>query len=374
MEEYRRIRAEAGKSEGFTDREFANRMLDSAERTKQLTVNAQALGIQLGTVLLPTVNDLLGKAAAMAGRVGDWSQRHPALTKAVVLLAVGLTALLGAAALLTLGYAAMMGPMALFGALSTATGIAMLPLIGIVLGVVAAVALLAYGAYQIYQNWDAIAGWFGGLWSRIKAFFNSGIANIAATILNWSPLGLFYQAFAGVMSWFGVSMPAKFSDFGRMLITGLINGITGMLSALKSTIVNAAGSAAAWFKSKLGIRSPSRVFMGFGGFMMQGLERGIDRGSGGPLDRITRLSRELGGAMALGAATPTLAAGLPPPGTAPGLAGGAPSTRTYNITINAGGGDPQDIAEAVRKVIDDIDRQDRAAAYSSFADRPDWEV
>lgn len=375
MDEYRRIREEAGKAGGTTDRDFVERMRDSAERTKQLTVNAQTLGIQLGTVLLPTVNDLLGKAAAMAGRLGDWSQRHPALTKGIVLLAVALTALLGAAALLTLGYAAMMGPMALFGALSTATGMAMLPLLGTVLLMVAAVALLAYGAYLIYDNWDGIVAWFGGLWTRIKAFFSSGIGNISATILNWSPIGLFYRAFASVMSYFGVSMPAKFSDFGRMLITGLINGITGMLGALKSTIVNAAGSAAAWFKSKLGIRSPSRVFMGFGGFMMQGLERGIDRGSGGPLDRIARLSAELGSAMALGAATPSLAAGgLPPPGTSAAPVGGAPSARTYNITINAGGGNPQEIADAVQKAIEDLDRKDRAAAYSSFADRPDWEV
>lgn len=373
MEEYRRIRAEAGNAGGTTDRDFAERMRDSAEASKQLKVNAETLAIQLGSVLLPTVNDLLGKAAAMAGRLGDWAQRHPTLTKVVALLAVGLTALLGAAALLTLGYAAMMGPMALFGALSTATGIAMLPLIGIVLGVVAAVALLAYGAYLIYQNWDGIAAWFGSLWTRIKAFFNSGIANISATILNWSPLGMFYRAFASVMNWFGVSMPAKFSDFGRMLIAGLINGITGKFSALKSTVMGVANLVMSWFRGPVQIKSPSRVFARYGGYLMEGLGNGIDRGAGGPLDRITRLSRELGGAMVLGAATPSLAAAMPPPGSGTATAGGAPSTRTYNITIKAGG-DPQDIAEAVRKVIDDIDREDRAASYSSFADRPDWEV
>lgn len=373
MEEYRRIRAEASNAGGTTDRDFAERMRDGAEASKQLKVNAETLAIQLGSVLLPTVNDLLGKAAATAGRLGDWAQRHPTLTKAVALLAVGLTALLGAAALLTLGYAALMGPMALFGALSTATGIAMLPLIGIVLAVVAAVALLAYGAYLIYQNWDSIAAWFGGLWTRIKAFFNSGIANISATILNWSPLGMFYRAFASVMNWFGVSMPAKFSDFGRMLIAGLINGITGKFAALKSTVMGVANSVMSWFRGPVQIKSPSRVFARYGGYLMEGLGNGIDRGSGGPLDRITRLSRELEGAMALGAATPSLAAGMPPPGSGLATAGGAPSTRTYNITIKAGG-DPQDIAEAVRKVIDDIDREDRAASYSSFADRPDWEV
>lgn len=375
MEEYRRIREEAGKAGGTTDRDFAERMKDSAERTKQLTVNAQTLGIQLGTVLLPTVNDLLGKAAAMAGRLGDWSQRHPALTKGIVLLAVGLTALLGAAAALTLGYAAMMGPMALFGALSTATGLAMLPLIGTVLAVVAALALLAYGAYLIYQNWDGIVAWFGALWARIKAFFSSGIANISATILEWTPLGLFYRAFAGVMNWLGVSMPAKFSDFGRMLISGLINGITARFSALKSTVMGVANSVMKWFRGPVQIKSPSRVFARYGGYLMEGLGQGIDRGSGGPLDRITRLSAELGGAMALGAATPSLAAGgLPPAGTGAAPAGGAPSARTYNITINAGGGDAQAIADAVQKAIEDLDRKDRAAAYSEFADRPDWEV
>ncbi|WP_293966209.1 phage tail tape measure protein [Sphingomonas sp.] len=375
MEEYRRIREEASKAGGTTDRDFAERMKDSAERTKQLSVNAQTLGIQLGTVLLPTVNDLLGKAAAMAGRLGDWSQRHPALTKAVVLLAVGLTALLGAAALLTLGYAAMMGPMALFGALSTATGMAMLPLIGTVLAVVAALALLAYGAYLIYQNWDGIVAWFGALWGRIKAFFSSGIANISATILEWTPLGLFYRAFAGVMNWLGVSMPAKFSDFGRMLISGLINGITERFSALKSTVMGVANSVMKWFRGPVQIKSPSRVFARYGGYLMEGLGQGIDRGSSGPLDRITRLSRELGGAMALGAATPSLAAGgLPPPGSSAAPAGGAPSTRTYHITISAGGTDAQAIADAVQKAIEDLDRKDRAASYSEFADRPDWEV
>lgn len=374
LEEFRRIRAEAGKASGTTDRDFAERMRDSAEATKQVKVNAMTLGIQLGTVLLPAVNDLLGKAASMASGLGDWAQRHPTLTKAMVMMTVAVIALTAAAAIMTLGYAAAMGPMALFGALSTATGIAMLPLIGIVAGVVAAIALLAVGAYLIYKNWDGIVAWFGNLWTGIKAFFSSGIGNISATIANWSPIGLFYSAFASVMSYFGVSMPAKFTDFGRNLISGLIRGVTSMLGALRSTIVNAASSAANWFKSKLGIRSPSRVFAGFGGFMMQGLEGGIDRGAGGPLDRITRLSRDLSGAMVLGAATPALASGLPPPGSPGGVTSGGAGPRTYNITVNADAGSPADIEAAVRRAIESVERENAARQRSQFADAPDWNV
>ncbi len=374
LEEFRRIRAEAGKASGTTDRDFAERMRDSAEATKQVKVNAMTLGIQLGTVLLPAVNDLLGKAASMASGLGDWAQRHPTLTKAMVMMTVAVIALTAAAAIMTLGYAAAMGPMAIFGALSTATGIAMLPLIGIVAGVVAGIALLAVGAYLIYKNWDGIVAWFGNLWTGIKAFFSSGIGNISATIANWSPIGLFYSAFASVMSYFGVSMPAKFTDFGRNLISGLIRGVTSMLGALRSTIVNAASSAANWFKSKLGIRSPSRVFAGFGGFMMQGLEGGIDRGAGGPLDRITRLSRDLSGAMVLGAATPALAGGLPPPGSTGGTTSGGTGPRTYNITVNAGAGNPADIEAAVRRAIESVERENAARQRSQFADTPDWNV
>ncbi len=374
LEEFRRIRAEAGKASGTTDRDFAERMRDSAEATKQVKVNAMTLGIQLGTVLLPAVNDLLGKAASMASGLGDWAQRHPTLTKAMVMMTVAVIALTAAAAIMTLGYAAAMGPMALFGALSTATGIAMLPLIGIVAGVVAGIALLAVGAYLIYKNWDGIVAWFGNLWVGIKAFFSSGIGNISATIANWSPIGLFYSAFASVMNYFGVSMPTKFTDFGRNLISGLIRGVTSMLGALRSTIVNAASSAANWFKSKLGIRSPSRVFAGFGGFMMQGLEGGIDRGAGGPLDRITRLSRDLSGAMVLGAATPALAGGLPPPGSPGGVTSGGTGPRTYNITVNAGAGNPAAIEDAVRRAIESVERENAARQRSQFADAPDWNV
>lgn len=129
----------------------------------------------------------------------------------------------------------------------------------------------------IKSVWGSVTGWFSGIWGSIKTAFNGGIAGIGKLIMNWSPLGLFYKAFAGVMSWFGVDLPKNFTDFGSNLISGLVNGIGNKLSAAKDTIVNFGNSISGWFKETLGIHSPSRVFMGFGDNIGQGAAIGLQR-------------------------------------------------------------------------------------------------
>ncbi|MEG7665086.1 phage tail tape measure protein [Hafnia paralvei] len=129
----------------------------------------------------------------------------------------------------------------------------------------------------IKSAWGSVTGWFSGIWSSIKTAFNGGIVGIGKLIMNWSPLGLFYKAFAGVMSWFGVDLPKNFTDFGGNLIAGLVNGIGNKLAAAKDTIVNFGNSISGWFKETLGIHSPSRVFMGFGDNIAQGAAIGLQR-------------------------------------------------------------------------------------------------
>ncbi|MFX7021237.1 phage tail tape measure protein, partial [Acinetobacter baumannii] len=86
----------------------------------------------------------------------------------------------------------------------------------IILGIIAAV---AGAAYLIYKNWEPIKGFFVGTWNTVKTAFNGGITGVSALIINWSPIGLFYAAFAKVLSWFGVDLPAKFTGFGAMILT-----------------------------------------------------------------------------------------------------------------------------------------------------------
>ena len=98
---------------------------------------------------------------------------------------------------------------------------------------------IAGAAFLIYKNWAAISGFFSGIWTTIKTAFNGGIKGISALIINWSPIGLFYSAFAKVLSWFGVDLPAKFTDFGAMILDGLKNGIMSRVAAVKEAISGA---------------------------------------------------------------------------------------------------------------------------------------
>lgn len=146
---------------------------------------------------------------------------------------------------------------------------------------------------SITAVWQGISGWFSGIWTEIKTAFDGGIAGVGQLVLNWSPLGLFHKAFAGVLSWFGIDMPKSFTDFGKNLITGLVDGISNQLTAAKETIVNFGSSVSAWFKETLGINSPSRVFMGFGDNIVQGAAIGLQRTT--PL--ATKASQQLANQM-----------------------------------------------------------------------------
>ena len=142
---------------------------------------------------------------------------------------------------------------------------------------------IALGAFLIYKNWAPISAFFVGIWNTIKTAFNGGITGISALIINWSPIGLFYTAFASVLSWFGVDLPAKFTGFGAMILEGLKNGILSKVNAVKDAITGAVSGVIDKARGILGIHSPSRVFMGIGGYTMQGMANGIANANGLPI-------------------------------------------------------------------------------------------
>lgn len=147
----------------------------------------------------------------------------------------------------------------------------------------------------VSSAWSGVSDYFGQLWDGITSFFDSGIGNITATILNWSPLGLFYQAFAGVLSWFGIDLPAKFTEFGSNLISGLVNGIRNAWEGAKQIVSDLGDGIKGWFAEKLGIHSPSRVFKGYGVNVVEGLAIGMDNAQ--PL--ATEASKNLSSAVKL---------------------------------------------------------------------------
>ncbi|OEZ84985.1 hypothetical protein JAB5_11050 [Janthinobacterium sp. HH103] len=228
---------------------------------------------------------------------------------------------------------------------------------------------------RITASWEPIAAFFADIWARLRTVCAGGMGSITALIINWSPVGVFYQAFAGVMSWFGIQLPAKFTDFGANILRGLVNGITGSMGAVKDAISNAGSSTIAWFKEKLGIHSPSRVFAQLGDYTMQGLAVGLDRSEGAPIAKVSGLAQhltQLGAGIAIGTATalPASAFDTRAP-LAKGAFGAGLSIQgdKIEITIQAqAGSDPQAIARAVYAAMEQRDREKAARIRSSLRD------
>lgn len=434
------------------------------------------LGIQIQEQQNAVLRDLVGMLTEVIGTVKAWIVENPQLASTIVRVAAIVAALVAAGGTLMVVMAGILGPLAMAryafsllritggGFVTTLIGLAKtaLPAVGAALatlgklllanpiGLIAAA--IAAAAVAIYANWDTlgpmfqrlwdtvvertsqawaqVTGFFTGAWEEIKAGFSGGIAGIGATILNWSPLGLFYQAFAQVMNYLGVDLPSRFTEFGSMIMQGLINGITGMVSGVKDAVVGVADSTVGWFKEKLGIQSPSRVFIGMGENVSEGAAIGIERGrelaskaaaglsavvaamgmagqpafaQESPFDgllnalnetrpQITASSQfgELSGALSQIMPSLGQAAGAMPaiafdqraplaaaPSVTPqgagrgyGMTGGVTiEGDTINITITTSGGEhAQDIARAISAELDRRERQKAARARSSLTD------
>lgn len=261
--------------------------------------------LQFGQTILPIYTQALVMASnALQGFTG-WMQQNPTLAKALgtglLVIAGGLVAIGGLLLvfsplilsmlslrlmMVTLGvqgsalsfaFRLLLSPFSLLRGAITGVGSALMWLGRLAMAhpLLALITAVAFGVYLIYKNWDTIGPYFQKVWTMIKGFFQSGIGNISATILNWSPIGLFYSAFATVMNWFGFELPTKFSTFGANIINGLINGIKSYFPKLKEIWNKVADYMPDWLKQRMVIRSPSRVMAGLGGHIVGGIGMGL---------------------------------------------------------------------------------------------------
>lgn len=265
-----------------------------AQKTKTLGSALESLGgaweSAVGNIGSVFADDIKSFAKSLQEAV-EWFtpfiSQHKEAVKFVLGLVAGFVVLRG---VLQVGSFAIQTVTMAMNALKIAT---MTNPIGLIIGAI------ALGAFLIYQYWEPISAWFSEKWSAISgifssawnsisnycsevwasitAFFGSGIGNITATILNWSPLGLFYQAFSSVLSWFGIDLPAKFTEFGSNLISGLVNGIRNAWDGAKEWVIGLGKSIKGWFTGEMEIHSPSRVFKGYGQNIVEGLAIGMDK-------------------------------------------------------------------------------------------------
>lgn len=134
------------------------------------------------------------------------------------------------------------------------------------------------GAWNsITTIFSPLGQWFMARMNEVKTAFSGGIKGMSTQIINWSPFGLFYAAFAKVLSWFGIDLPAKFTGFGSMIIGGLVKGIQSGFEKLKSLWATINGWMPDFMRKTMDIHSPSRVMAGLGGHIMAGLNVGLDQ-------------------------------------------------------------------------------------------------
>lgn len=244
------------------------------------------------------IRALIQDVTRLIRSVGKWTQANPELTAtivkfvaiaavaAVVMGTIGVAAggaMMGFAALARAGSVLLSG----FRLLSAGAGL-LARVLPVVLTAVRAIVMflmanpigliiggIATAAYLIYDNWAPISEFFRSIWAQISTAFSGGLSGVLTLLANWSPLGILYSVMQQALASLGVELPGKFSEFGSNLISGLISGITSKITALKSSITGVASDASNWFKDKLGINSPSRVFTSHGSDVMAGLEKGL---------------------------------------------------------------------------------------------------
>lgn len=279
---------DASKYAGSMEKEYAARAA-TTENAIQLAKNqVNVLAITIGTQLLPTINKMLTAFSGVMKGVQKWASENPELVASLSKIGVVVALIVGGLGAFAVSAWALAAPIGMAITLIKGIGLA-IAFVGrlflmnpIGLAITAIIAVIGL----LYYNWDTVTKFMGsalesvsavvsGVWSSIKGFFTSGIANISATIINWSPIGLFYQAFSAVLSWFGVDLPAKFTGFGSMIIQGLINGISSMAGAVIEKAKSIASAITNTVKGAFDINSPSKVFAQIGTWNMEGLANGM---------------------------------------------------------------------------------------------------
>ena len=354
------------------------------------------VGISMTDVNEGPIRDMVNSMTDVVRNVGQWIKANPKLSAGLFKTATIVAGLMMAVGGLMVTVAGVLLPFITLRLMLAQLGIRLpglmgmfvnlgkdvLPFVGKALlwlgralmlnPIVMAISAIAAAAYLIYANWGAVKRYFASAWSEIRAGFDEGVGGIVTVLVNFNPVGLMYQAFAGVLSYLGIDLPKRFTEFGNMIVSGLVNGLYAGLSKIKTALNHIGDSTIAWFKEKLDINSPSRVFAELGGFTMDGLTHGLERGQKGPLGALTHISKQLtaAGTLALGATVmPALAVdNRAPIGNSPSAAV-YDSHDTYEITLStAPGMDLQSMEKSLRALLIRIENEKKARLRSRLSD------
>lgn len=154
---------------GSMTREFTNR-ISTSQSQMQLAINKVVeLGINVGVVLLPALNNILAVGGGLASTLADLAVEFPIVTEVVMTLAAVMIAAKISAVVFGYGLTFVTG-----GALQLMKGIRFLIVAFNALKIAmmanpvgAVITVLTTGAALIYANWDKVKGLFLEVWNWI---------------------------------------------------------------------------------------------------------------------------------------------------------------------------------------------------------------
>ncbi len=223
---------------------------------------------------------------------------------------------------------------------------------------------LATAAMMWFQNWEGIKGGWFLLWEDLSQSASNSIRGLVQG-LGW--------------------VKDQFFAIGGNLMEGMAAGIAAGVGAVANAINGVAESTMAWFREKLGIASPSKVFMQYGGWISEGAALGIQGGQGAVRTAALAMATAATTALPMAAGAAALGPDGQPPlqaqalrldtrpplmaaATGPGVGGGSGGS-TYNITINAAPGmDPKELVRLISAEMDRRERSQKSRVLSSMSD------
>lgn len=214
IEEYKKQLALANgeAAKGSMSREYFAMLETTTAQWTLMKNRTSEVAVNLGSVLLPAINDTFKAISPLVNVVADFARENPKVTKAIVGTAVALTTLkvgglavgyaftfVKGAALSTVGLFYRVSAGAAVAGASTASAAAGPTLLGKAFmfagkGIIwmgrallmnpigLAITAIAGAAYLIYENWDKLKPWFTALWDDIVAKFETAVVKIGGMI------------------------------------------------------------------------------------------------------------------------------------------------------------------------------------------------
>ncbi|WEK11003.1 MAG: phage tail tape measure protein [Candidatus Pseudomonas colombiensis] len=154
---------------------------DTAKNLKQFDEAVEGISKNIGSALLPAINNMVTGLQPMLTSIGEFVANNPSLVEGLAAAAVAFVVVTAAA----------MGAATVFGVLASPLGIAA-AVVAVVAGLIVAnwdrikSALEWSPVETLVSGWASVTEFFSGLWASIGAAVDKGWAEFKA-LFNWSP-------------------------------------------------------------------------------------------------------------------------------------------------------------------------------------------